>query len=296
MLEASGEFVHLNGRILPKEEALVPVEDRGFLFADGVYEVTPAYGGRFLRFPSHLARLRKGLCELRIDWDAAEAERIHRDLLEANGLTEAPMAIVYLQVTRGSAPRTHTFPSPPVPPTVFAYAKPFRRPPRDRWEQGFSAITVPDQRWARCDLKTVGLLPCVLAQQAAADAGVQDALLVRDGLALEGAHNNTFAVFGDRVATHPASNQILHGVTRAIVLELARAEGLVVEERPIPVSEIRGASEIFFTGTTTEIRPTVQLDGRPVGNGKVGPVTRRLMDAFDALVARETGSAVPVGV
>lgn len=290
------DIVWLNGELLPKSEARVPVEDRGFLFADGIYEVTPVYGGRMFRFPRHLARVRKGLCELRLDWDAGQAEEIHRRLLEANGLTDAPMAVVYMQITRGVAPRTHQFPVDPVPPTVFGYAKPFKRPPRERWEQGYAAITVPDQRWARCDLKTIGLLPCVLAQQAAVDAGVQDSLLFRDGLALEGSLNNFFAVFGDRLATHPASNQILHGITREAVLELARAEGIPVEERPIPLTELKFATEAFFTGTTTEVRPTVQIDGRSVGDGRVGPVTRRLAAAFEACVARETGVGVPAGV
>lgn len=290
------DIVYLNGEFLPKSEARVSVDDRGFLFADGIYEVTPVYGGRMFRFPRHLARVRKGLCELRLDWDSSQAEGIHRGLLEANGLLDAPMAIVYMQVTRGVAPRTHQFPVEPVPPTVYGYARPFKRIPRERWEQGYAAITVPDQRWARCDLKTIGLLPCVLAQQAAVDAGVQDSLLFRDGLALEGSHNNFFAVFGDRLVTHPASNQILHGITREVVLELAREEGIPVEERPIPLTELKLATESFFTGTTTEVRPTVQIDGRPVGDGKVGPVTRRLSAAFDACVARETGAGVHAGV
>lgn len=285
-------LVHLNGALVPAESATVSVHDRGFLFADGIYEVTPVYGGRPFRLERHLARLRRGLCELRIDWDADGFGALHHELLEANGLSTAPMSVVYLQVTRGAAPRNHAFPAKGTPATVYAFARAFERPSEERWERGFSAITFPDQRWSRCDLKTVGLLPSVLAQQGAIEAGADDALLVRDGLALEGAHSNLFVVFGDRVVTHPASNQILHGITREAVLEVARAEGLEVEERPTPLRDVvHSATELFFTGTTTEVRPTVQLDGRPIGEGRVGPVVRRIRAAFERLIERETRGA-----
>ncbi len=272
--------VFLDGEYLPSDQARISVEDRGFLFGDAVYEVSPAYRGTFFRLDRHLDRMRRGLGALQIDWDVAELPGIHEGLLARNGLDAAEVSIVYLQVTRGVAPRTHHFPPGPVRPTVFGYAKEFLRPARERWEEGWAAITVPDQRWARADLKTTCLLPNVLAQEAARRSDVADAVLVRDGFALEGAHNNLFAVFGDTVVTHPASNQILHGITREFVLELARGAGMPVEERPIPLEELSGADEIFFTGTTTEIRPTVELDGLPVGEGRVGPVARALFDAF----------------
>jgi D-alanine transaminase len=274
------DTVYLNGEYMPRQEARIPVDDRGFLFADGIYEVTPAYRGRFFRMDRHLARMRKGLCELRLDFDAATLPGIHERLLDENGLTGAEVAYVYFQVTRGVAARTHAFPPEPVSPTVYAYAKAYHRPDRDRWERGFDAITVPDRRWARADIKTIALLPNCLAQQAAVEAGVADALMVRDGIALEGSHNNFFAVFGDRVATHPATNVILHGITRDVILELARELGLTVEERPVMIEDLEWATEAFFTGTTTEVRPTVAIDGKPVGDGKVGPVTRALFDAF----------------
>lgn len=292
----TGNVVYLDGGFLPKGEARVSVDDRGFLFADGVYEVTPAYRGHFFREHRHVARLQRGLAALRIDWDAAGLGAIHQELLERNGIAGEEMSIVYLQVTRGAAPRSHAFPEPAVPPTVYAYARAFRRPSPERWEEGYTAITTPDLRWTRCDLKTVALLPCVMAQQAAVDAGAQDALLVRDGMALEGAHNNLFVVFGDTVVTHPASNQILHGITREVVLEEARGLGLPVEERAIPVEQLQCASEVFFTGTTTEVRPTVRIDGKPVGSGKVGPIARRLQEAFLARVRAETGVDALAGV
>lgn len=279
-------IVYLNGDWIDASEARISVEDRGFLLSDGVYEVTPAYRGRFFLFDRHLDRLRSGLATLRIEMEVDGLAEIHDRLLADNELADDEVSYVYLQVTRGVAPRTHAFPKTPVPPTVYAFARPYRRPDRTVWEQGFEAVTVPDRRWARVDVKTIALLPNVLAQQAAVDAGVSDAILVRDGIALEGAHNNFFAVFGRTVVTHPRSNVILPGITREYVIEMARELGFEVDERPIQVEELARADEAFFTGTTTEVRPTVRIDGRPVGSGEVGPVARRLFDAFLERVER----------
>ncbi|MDT8341975.1 MAG: D-amino acid aminotransferase [Longimicrobiales bacterium] len=281
---STGTTVFLNGAYLPMEEATVSVNDRGFLFSDGVYEVTPAYRGRLFLFDRHRDRLRRGLGELRIEADIEGLGVVHGELLERNGLRDEPVSIVYLQITRGVAPRTHAFPPEPVAPTVYAFARPFQRPAPERWRRGFTAVTVPDRRWARVDVKTVSLLGNVLAQQAAVDAGVDDAILVRDGVALEGAHSNLFAVFGGTLVTHPRSNLILPGITRGFVLELARELGVPVEERPVQVEELAGADELFFTGTTTEVKPCVAVDGRTVGDGDPGPVTERLSEAFRARV------------
>jgi len=287
--------VYLNGSYVPKEEALIPVDDRGFLLSDGIYEVTPAYAGRFFRMDRHLARMRRGLGELRIAFDPERLREVHRRLLADNGLEDEEVSIVYVQVTRGVAPRTHAFPEGRVEPTVYAFAKAFQRPPREAWEQGFAAVTVPDRRWARVDIKSIALLPNVLAQQAAAEAGATDALLVKDGVAIEGAHSNFFAVLGGTVVTHPRSNAILPGITREYVLELVDELGLPAEERPIQLEELLGAEEAFFTGTTTEIRPTVRIDGRAVGEGRPGPITKRISEAFHegvrATAAAGVGSA-----
>lgn len=272
--------VHLNGDYLPADEAAVPVSDRGFLFGDGVYEVTPAYRGRLFRWPEHLSRMRRGLAALGIDYDAAALEVVKRGLLARNGLDDVPVAYVYVQVTRGVAPRTHAFPDPPVPPTVYGFANEYVRPAREVWERGYRAVTVPDQRWALAEIKAIALLPNCLAQQAAVEAGVSDAIFVRDGIALEGSHNNLFAVFDGVVTTAPKSNYILHGVTRDLVIELAAGLGLPVAERAIPLAELYRADEVFFTGTTTEVRPSVEVDGRKIGDGRVGPVATRLFDAF----------------
>ncbi len=284
-------IVHLNGEYLPKEEAVVSVDDRGFLFGDGVYEVTPAFGGNFLRMDRHMARLRRGLDALSLEFDPAGVPALHEEMLRRNGLENAPMAIVYLQVTRGAAPRTHHYPPADTPPTVYAYAKAFQRPAPEEWGQGYGAVTYPDRRWNRCDLKTLQLLPCAMAQEAARQAGEADAILVRDGMALEGSHNNLFFVFGRTVCTHPLSNQVLPGITREFVLELAAECGFQVAERPTTIEEMARADEAFFTGTTTEIRPTVRIDGKPVGKGVVGPVVRELHRAFLEKVADECGIA-----
>jgi D-alanine transaminase len=288
------DTVYLNGSFLPREEARLHPDDRGFIFGDGLYEVTPFYRGTPFRMEAHMARMRKGFCELRIQSPAEDLGELQHELIRRNGLAGEEMAIVYLQVTRGTAPRNHVFPDPAVPPTVYAWARAFSRPSRETWEQGFAAIRVPDRRWARADLKTVQLLPNVMAQQEAREAGATDALFVRDGLALEGGQTNLFVVANGTLLTHPASNQILHGISRAAVLEVAEELGLPTEIRPIPDSDLSFATEIFFTGTTAEVRPTVRLDGRPVGDGRVGPVARKLYAGFQEKVARECGLHVGV--
>jgi D-alanine transaminase len=279
--------VYLNGEYLSKDRATISVDDRGFLLSDGIYEVTSAYRSRLFRMDRHKARLKSGLAALRIDYDTVGLEEVHERLLAENDLTDEDVATIYVQITRGVAPRTHHFPPAGTLPTVYACAQVFNRPTQERWEEGYSAITVPDRRWARVDIKSIGLLPNVLAQQAAVDAGAANALVVRDGVALEGSHNNVFAVFDGVVTTHPATHQILHGIGREFVLELARGLGMAVEERSVLLEDMRGADEIFFTGTTTEVMPTVILDGQPVGDGTVGPVARALYEAFKSGVEAE---------
>jgi D-alanine transaminase len=276
--------VYLNGEYLPKEEAKISPDDRGFLLGDGLYEVASAYEGVLFGFDEHVARLQRGLCWMRIDYDTAGLEEVFRQLIARNDLESADRSLVYLQVTRGVAPRTHYFPKESVTPTVYAYAKAWARPSDERWDQGFTAATVPDRRWSRVDIKTICLLPNAIGFQDALEAGADDAILVRDGVAIEGAHQNFWAVFGGTAVTHPKTNHILPGITRDIVLEEARAAGMPVEERPIQVEELAFADEAFFTGTTGEVRPVVKIDGRPVGKGTVGDVTRRLSDLFLARV------------
>jgi len=283
--------VYLNGAWVPKSEAKISVDDRGFLFADGVYEVTPFYEGVPFHMERHVDRLRAGLAWMRIDYDVDALEDVSRQLLARNALESAESSIVYIQVTRGVAPRAHPFPKDPVAPTVYAFAKSWTRPSQGEWDRGFEAVTVPDRRWARVDVKTISLLPNVLAYQAAVEAGVTDALQIRDGVALEGAHNNFFGVFDGEVVTHPVTNVILPGISRGVVLEVARENGIPVRERPIYVEEIVEADELFFTGTTSEVRPTVRVDGRSVGDGRPGPVTRTLYQGFMRRIERAKEAA-----
>jgi D-alanine transaminase len=285
--------VFLNGEFLPRVRAHISVDDRGFLFGDGVYEVTRAVNGTLFEWKAHLSRLKEGLAGLEMDIGVAQHTdtllETSRDLLARNDLSHGH-AVLYLQITRGVASRTHHFPAPDTPPTIYLSGARFT-PPSAEQEDGVAAITHPDLRWRRCDLKTINLLPNVLAKQHAVAAGAAEALLVRDGVLTEGSHSNVFAVIGGTLRTHPSSAGILGGITRRIVLRLADEAGLPVEETPIPVRELGRAEEIFLTGTTTDVMPVRQLDNRPVGTGRPGPVTRTLQDAYAATMQRSMISA-----
>ena len=273
-------IVFLNGEYMPKDEAKISPDDRGFLLGDGLYEVTPFYQGVPFGLEDHLRRLMRGLCWLRIDYDVSGIEAMHRELVARNSLSSSDRSMVYMQITRGAAPRTHYFPEGEVKPTIYSYTKEWSRPRDEVWNRGFTAKTVPDRRWSRVDIKTICLLPNALAFQAAKDEGADDAILVRDGVAIEGAHQNFWGVFGDTVVTHPITGHILPGITRGIVLEEAREAGMKVEERPIQVEDLGFADELFFTGTTGEVRPIREVDGMKVGKGGVGDVTKKLSDLF----------------
>lgn len=273
--------VYLNGRFVPKGEAMISVEDRGFIFGDGIYEVVRVIDGDFFGWDAHLARLANGLAGLRISARGAEPATLRaacERLIADNGLSSGE-ATVYLQVSRGACPRIHCFPGPDVPTTVYASAAPFK-PNFAMREQGAKGITYPDQRWARCDLKTVNLLGAVLGRQAAAEAGAYEAIFHRDGMVTEGAATNAFLVVGGVLRTYPLSNYILPGITRAVLLELAQELRIPVDERPVPLVELFDVDELFVCGTTTDVQPIVTLDGRPIGGGTPGPVTARLREAL----------------
>jgi D-alanine transaminase len=281
-------IVFLNDEFVARERARIAVDDRGFLFGDGVYEVTRAVDGVLFEWDAHLRRLRDGLTGLEMGAGVAERTEtllgMAQELLARNDLSDGS-AIVYVQVTRGAACRTHQFPPPGTPPTVYMSATAFAPAPAGQAE-GVAAITQPDLRWGRCDLKTVNLLPNVLAKQHAVEAGAAEALLVREGVLTEGSHSNVFALIGGMLRTHPASPRILGGITRRIVLRLAEEAGVPVEETPIRMTELGAAEEIFLTGTTTDVMPIRQIDGRPVGTGRPGSVTRMLQDAYAATMQR----------
>jgi D-alanine transaminase len=274
---SANDLVYLNGRYVPRNEAVVSVEDRAFLFGDGVYEVTRTINGTLIEAARHVRRLERGLAGLSLPFTPAQAAEllgVSARLLAENGLMTGE-SLVYWQVTRGAAPRLHQFPPAGTPPTVYASAAAFT-PPHAKRGTGVAAITHPDIRWARCDLKTVNLLPNVLAKQAAVAAGAYEAMLIRDGVVTEGSSTNIFGVLDGVIRTTPRTNYILPGITREVVLELAHREKLPVREEPIIVDDLPRLSEVFLTGTTNDVMPVVTIDGRPVGNGRPGPIAGRL--------------------
>ena len=278
-------LVYLNGEFMPHTEARVSVDDRGFLFADGVYEVVRVYDGRPFLLPEHLCRMAGGVQALEIPFDAfAELRDVALRLLEENEIDGE--ANIYMQVTRGAAARKHAFPPDDTAPTVYVSVRPSRRHPESYYEEGVDAITTPDTRWARCDIKSISLLPNVLANQKAHAAGAFEALFVRDGIVLEGSHSNLMAVVDGTLVTYPKCNYILAGITRDRVLALASSMGIPVREGPIPVDRLYDVDEAFLTGTTTEVMPVTRVDGRTIGTGEPGPITRRLMEAYTAETGR----------
>ena len=276
---AAGDTVYFDGRFTPKSEVRVSPDDRGFLLGDGIYEVAAAYDGRFVALDRHMDRLRRSLRESRIDESVADPlETVFQELLDRNGFSESGKSMVYLQVTRGAAPRSHAFPKVACRPTVYAYAAPF--PNMGDLESGVGAITRPDLRWSRCDIKVISLIANCLANQEAKEAGAFEAILIRNGMALEGTHTSFFGVKDGIIRTAPLSNFILPGITREITIEAALRDGIEVIEEPIPEAELSSMEELFITGTTTEVVPIVRLDGAPVANGTPGPVTVRTMELY----------------
>jgi D-alanine transaminase len=277
-------LAYLNGQFLSRSAASIPVEDRGFVFGDGVYEVWRVVNGRLFETDRHLARLSHGLSELRI----SEPDLVRRDvlddvakrLLSDSNLLEGE-ATLYVEITRGVAARTHQFPPPGTKPTVFAMVNRFV-PPDDLRARGASAITTPDVRWLRCDIKTIQLLPNVMAKQAAAEHGATEAIMIRDGVVTEGSHANVFGVLDGEIRTHPLGNLILPGITRAIVLELANALSIPVREDALAEPDIARLDECFLAGTTTDVMPIVRVNDRPIGRGTPGPIATRLFTEFRA--------------
>jgi len=268
-------IAYLNGEFQPLEDTRISPLDRGFLFADGVYEVIPVYAGRLFRPDAHLDRLERSLASIRIEdplgrtgWNALLDGIIERN----DGGHQA----VYLQVTRGVAAREHGFPGN-VAPTVFAMTRILDGDPQIL---PIHAVTRPDIRWSRCDIKSVALLPNVLMRQEAADASAAEAILIRDGLVTEGTATNVFVVQGNAVSTPPDGPHILGGITRELLKELMNGAGIECRDEPVTETALRAAREIWLSSSTKEVTPVVRLDGKPVGAGVPGPLWERIHGLF----------------
>jgi len=278
--------VYLNGEYMEHTEAAVSVADRGFVFGDGIYEVVRVIEGRFFMETEHLERMDEGLAGLKINLRKEVREAIpdiSRKLIEVNGFNKGE-AKVYIQVTRGAAwPRTHNFPNPEVPATVYLAADPFK-PHTTLHQTGVNAITLSDVRWSRCNLKTVNLLPNTLAKQEAAERGANSAIMIRDGVVTESPNANIFGVKDGTLFTFPASNYILNGITRRAVISVANDLNIPLREIPIQEQELFKLDELFFSGTTTDIQPVVEINGHKIGSGKPGPVCKKIQESYSALM------------
>jgi D-alanine transaminase len=271
----------INGEFMPLAEARIPVLDRGFIFGDGVYEVIPVYSRHPFRLEGHLQRLERSLDGIRLanphtrtQWAELIEELARRGPAEDQSL--------YLQVTRGVAKRDHAFPKD-AKPTVFMMTNPLLAPDARLLSEGVGAVSAPDNRWLRCDLKTIALLPNVLLRQLAVDAGAAEVVLLRDGFLTEGSASNIFVVKNGVLLSPPKSNLILAGITYDVVLELAQADGIRCEVRAVSEVEVRAADELWLTSSTREVLAISNLDGKPVGEGRVGPVFKRMYALFQEM-------------
>ena len=271
--------VWVNGRIVGRSEAAVSVEDRGFQFGDGLYEVIRAYGGRLFRMDSHMRRLAGGAGFLELGLTPGHVDEIRKVSDQLVQRAALPDAAVIMFVTRGTASRSHA-PPEGMRPTIVIYVRPATTPAPELLRDGIAAITVTDSRWGHVNVKSLALQPNVLAKRRALRAGTAEAIFIRDGHVTDCTASNPFFVFGGQVRTPPESNYILSGITREVALELCRQEGIPCVETGVLDTELARADEAFLTGTSDEITPVVRIDGQVVGDGKPGPIARRLADAF----------------
>lgn len=277
-------IVYLNGTYLDKDDARISPNDRGFLFADGLYEVVRYYNGKPFRLKGHQNRLENGARFLRYNRTKfSEFQPVLEQLQSKNKLHSVNSSIVYFQVTRGVAPRSHSFPAKETPLTVYAFAKEFTSH-QDEQSDGAAAITVSDDRWSNCHIKSIALLPNTLAHQLARDNNAIEAIFIRDNIVQEGTHSNICIYKDGIVKTSPLSNFILPGITRKAVLELCQQLSIPFAEEPVQKAELLAADEVFIVGTTVEITPIINIDGKVIGSGKPGTITEKLLKLFMELV------------
>lgn len=288
---AQDQTVYLNGEFMPLAEARIPVLDRGFIFGDGVYEVVPTYDGVPFRWPHHLERLERSLARIEIasPLDATGWAALVSGLLSRHAWRDQ---FVYFQVTRGVARRDHAFPAVAVP-TVFAMSSEFKPVSRQLIEDGVTAITLADERWLHCDIKSISLLGNVLARQAAAEAGALECVMFRDGWLTEGSSSNVWAVFDGRLVAPPRDHLILEGIRYGLLEELSAASGIPFDVRRIGRNEVSAAAELMLTSATKELLAVTRLDQKPVGDGRPGPVFKRLLQAYQAAKAASVARGWP---
>ena len=284
-----GALGYIDGRTVDPKELVIAMEDRGYQFGDGVYEYTKVYNGKCFALKDHIARLNRSLRELRIPavFTYDEMAGIHERLISESGIENGG---IYLQITRGWAPRAHAFPDQVVPCLTMTI-----RPSKvnaAQWDTGVGTLSVPDERWLRCDIKSLNLLGNVLGKQRAKEAGCFEALQIRDNKVTEGTSSNFFIVKDEVLWTYPTGNLILKGVTRTRVMEdILPQLGLSTLEKAFTLDFALSADEAFLSGTTTEIMPIITIDGKPIAEGKVGPVTRKIQKAYKDMIAKECGVA-----
>jgi D-alanine transaminase len=273
------EIAYFNGHYVPKDEIKISPDDRGFLFAEGIYEVVRWYQGFFYDMESHLTRMKRSLKEISIQWPGEDTfPTIARELIKLNKLQNS-QALVYLEVTRGQANRSHAYPNPPVDPTVYAFAREFV-PENNGRESGVSIMMREDIRWSRCDIKSVALLPNTLSYQEALDKGFFEVAFVRQGLITECSHSNIFFVVNGILFTHPESIYVLSGVTRKNIIKIARKTGIPVKEEAIDEKMMDSVQEAFITNTSGEVTPVTKINDKIIGDGVPGPITRTLRERF----------------
>ncbi|WP_040286155.1 D-amino-acid transaminase [Sporosarcina koreensis] len=273
-----------NGKYTQKDEVTVSIDDRGYYFGDGVYEVIKVYGGSLYTAEEHFTRFLSSAEKIRmpLPYTVAEFTEIAERLAEDNGITEGH---VYIQATRGVAPRIHNFPGEETEPMITGYAIENPRP-LAKLESGVAVKTVDDIRWLRCDIKSLNLLANVMAKQEAVEADCAEAVFIRDGIVTEGSSSNIFGVKDGILYTHPATNLILNGITRRVVLKCCAQESIGVMEETFSLDELRAMDEVFLTSTTSEITPITSIDGEQVGDGKPGPLTARLQAVFESTIGQ----------
>ena len=279
-------IVYVNGSYLPEDQATISIFDRGFIFADGIYEVSAVINGKLVDVEAHMARLERSCAEIQLALPCSRAEiiGIHHELMTRNNLTSGG---IYLQVTRGAADRTFTFPVAAKPSLVmFTQARPMNR----EVSKGYKLMSVPDLRWKRRDIKSVGLLAQVMAKQAAAEAGCDEALMVEDGVITEGGSSTAWIVKGKTLISRPLSHAVLAGITRKAMLTYVAESGFAFEERTFTLKEALAADEVIITAATALIMPATEIDGQQIGGGQPGPVARRLRDIYFDLA--EKGGAL----